>query len=193
MDGEVVHTRFLYLLHRLTVHTPQSDDLTTIQKYVGGIRDGYPALYAMMLGLKPTLRFATLQDAIEEAELAETNIAIVKTDTRSSASAPFWAASKRFGGGGHHGTAQAVNSLQGELSNEGEGGETAPSPGPKAQVYGFRVISFPNDRRYKMSEKEQHMLYDQKRCYRCYDQHPVGRHVPSCAKPVMKVAPKTSN
>ena len=33
------------------------------------------------------------------------------------------------------------------------------------------------------------MLYDARRCYRCYEQHPVGRFVPICNKPVKKVAP----
>ena len=100
------------------------------------------------------------------------------------------ASSKRFGDGGHDSIVRAINSLQGELSDEEEGAETAPSQGPKAQVYGFRVISFPNDGRYKLSEKEQRMLYDEKRCYRCYGQHPVGLRAPPCMKAVMKVAPR---
>jgi hypothetical protein len=187
-------TRFLYLLRRLTTQTPQSTDLTTVQKYVGGIRDGYPALYAMMLGLKPTLRFISLQDAIDEAEVAEANIAIVKMDSRSSSSPPAWAAAKRYGGGGHRAATESLNNLQGEYSNEGEGSVTAPSErSPGTQVYGFRYNPGPTDGRYKLSEKEQRMLYDEKRCYRCYGQHPVGRGQPPCTKPVMKVAPKPLN
>ena len=30
------------------------------------------------------------------------------------------------------------------------------------------------------------MLYDQKRCYRCYEKHFLGPHHPACEKPVMK-------
>jgi hypothetical protein len=190
-------TRFLYLLRRLTTQTPQSTDLTTVQKYVGGIKDGYPALHAMMLGVKLTLRFVGLQDAITAAQVAEVNLGIVKavakTDGRSLSSTPFWGASRRFGGGAHRGAAESVNNLEGECGEEEEGAETAPTRSPGAQVYGFRYNPGPSDGRYKLSEKEQRMLYDEKRCYRCYGKHPVGRDAPPCKKPVMKVAPKSSS
>jgi hypothetical protein len=182
--------RFLYLLRCLTVHTPQTTDLTTIQKYVGGIKDGYPALYAMMLGLKPTLRFESLQDAIDEAEVAEGNLAIAKMEGRSALSTPGWS-SRRFGGG-NRATTESLNNLQGEYDeeDEGPGQETAAATTPKSQLNGFRSFTSPEDGRYKLTEKEQRMLYDSKRCYRCYGQHPFGMGKPTCAKPVQKVAPR---
>jgi hypothetical protein len=187
------NTLFLHYLRRLSQHTSDTKDLTVIQKYVGGIRDGYPALYVMMKGVKASLQFDVLQDAMDEARLAEANLSIGKMEARASSSVSSWAGPRRFGGGGHRAATESLNNLQGEYSDEGgEGGETA-GESKTRQVNNFRFIPQSDDGRYKLAEKEQQMLYTQKRCYRCYGQHPVGPRAPPCTKPVMKTAPRPLN
>ena len=195
-DGKSTRTvstythRFLFLLRRLTKHSPQTDDITTIQKYVFGIRDGYEDLYNMMKALcaKPFLTFHFLYDAIEAAEVAEAHLEIVKMgEGNSSSSSSYWANRRRFAGN-YRAPAESLNNLQGEGSDEGETDDVEPKK--KAQLFGFRFITLPDDGRYKLTEKEQRMLYDEKRCYTCYGQHAVGRGQPQCKK-TQKVAPKS--
>jgi hypothetical protein len=187
--------RFIHYLRSLTSHTVQTTEVLVIDRYVGGIREGYPALYDVMLGVQktPSLRFATLQEAIYAAEEAEADLAISKATSRwtSSSASP---GNSRFRGNNRVGS-EAINNMQEEIS--GDEGEEAPSPTQSraalraaAKLFGFRFIALPSDGRYKLSEKEQRMLYDQKRCYRCYKEHPVGPRNPMCEQPVMKVAPK---
>ena len=185
--------RFLHYLRRLTDHSVQTSDVLVIDRYVAGIRTGYEALWRAMLGVQHVLSFATLQDAIEAAEVAEAEIAIAKISGSASTS-PYVRSGEgpRRGFGGPRAPTESLNSLEGELSDGREEGETS-APQQRTQLNSFRFISLPDDGRYKLSEKEQRMLYEQKRCYRCYGQHPVGRHVPACSKPVQKVAPKPSN
>jgi len=154
-------------------------------------------LFSWTMGVQKVLRFASLQEAISTAEEAEADFNFVTNTARSSA--PYSSSSFRSGdgagrarGSGRAAT-ESLNNLQGECSDEGEGSETAPRRGPGARVNAFRHRPGPTDGRYKLSEKEQRMLYDEKRCYRCYGQHPVGRGQPPGTKPVMKVAPKPLN
>ena len=60
----------------------------------------------------------------------------------------------------------------------------------RAHVFGFRYSPGPDDGRYKLSEEEAKMLYDENRCYRCYGQHPVGPRHPQCKTSTQKVAPE---
>ena len=186
--------RFLQLMRRLTEHSAKTRDITIVQKYVRGIEDGYPALYAVMKGVEPILRFATLQDAIDAAEVAE---AKVKISQMTPSRATHGAQQSGWGGahrprqdGGRAQPSESLNSLEGETSDgdEGREGETAR---PRAQLNGFRFITLPsNDGRHVLTEAQQRMLYEQKRCYRCYGQHPVGTGKPACTKPVQKEAPR---
>ena len=87
---------------------------------------------------------------------------------------------------------ESLNNLQEEYGeeDEGPGPETAAATTTKAQLYGFRFFTLPEDGRHKLTEKEQRMLYDEKRCYRCYGQHPIGMGKLACTKPVQKAAPR---
>ncbi len=186
--------RFLHYMRLLTSHTVQTSDVLVIDRYTAGIRTGYEALWKTMMGVQRVLTFATLQEAIEAAEVAEAEIAIGKINGRSSTSSSYGrregekAGRGSGGGGGGRSPTESLNALHGETegTTEGEGQEGA----PRAEVYGFRYNPGPADGRYRLTEKEQRMLYDEKRCYRCYGQHPVGVGKPHCTKPVQKVAPK---
>jgi hypothetical protein len=193
--------RFLYYMRALTNHSVQTTEVLVIDRYVHGIRVGYTGLYdAIMVAQRtPSPRFDTLQDAIDAAQDAEADLAIkgIVAATELSSSSSSSPGSGRFRSNRRFGS-DAVNSLQGEDSYNDEGrGEDSPSPAPSkaaakaaTQLFGFRFMTLPNDGRYKLSEKEQRMLYDQRRCYRCYEGHPVGPRHPVCEKPVMKTAPK---
>ena len=187
--------RFLFLLRRLTKHSPQTDDITTIQKYVFGIRDGYEDLYNMMLTLsrKPELlmKFDFLYEAVEAAEVAEAHLDFVKMGEsyrKPSSSSSYWANRRRSVGNYPRAPTESLNNLQGDDSDEGETDDVEPKK--KAQLFGFRFITLPDDGRYKLTEKEQKMLYDERRCYTCHGQHAVGRGQPQCKK-TQKVAPKS--
>ena len=188
--------RFLYFLRRLTTHSAQTTEVTVIDRYVRGIRKGYRALYDAMLAAQraPSPRFATLQEAINAAQVAQGDLGIMQQTRATSAPSSAWNRRPR---GNNGPTGEAMNNIQGEEGGEEGEGEESSSPTPSkaasrtaAKLFGFRFISSPNDGRYKLSEKEQKMLYDQRRCYRCYDRHPVGLLHPACQKPVMKTAPK---
>ena len=189
--------RFLHYMRLLTSHTVQTSDVLVIDRYVAGIRTGYEALWRAMLGVQRVLTFATLQEAIEAAEVAEAEIAIGKINGHSSTPSSYVHSGGRRegegagrGGGvksGGRATTESLNALQGETEGEEEGQEAAPA---RTQVYGFRYNPGPDDGRHRLTEKEQRMLYDEKRCYRCYGVHPVGVGKPACTKAVQKVAPK---
>jgi len=187
-------TRFLFYMRHLTKHAVQTDDVLVIDRYVLGIREGYPALYDAIVAAQKTAspRFATLQEAITAAEDAEAELALSKLTSRGTSSSSHrngrFRGHNRFGG-------EALNNMQGDESSED--GDDTPSPTPSkaapkaaAKLFGFRFISLPTDGRYKLSEKEQKMLYEQKRCYRCYERHLLGPRHPACEKPVVKTAPK---
>jgi hypothetical protein len=182
--------RFLHYMRLLTTHTVQTSDVLVIDRYVLGIRTGYEVLYRVMLGVQRVLRFASLQEAISAAEEAEAEISISKISARplSSSSSRYGESAGRGAGSGRALT-ESLNNLQGEYDDEGEGQETAPRT-PRTEVNGFRYNPGPADGRHRLTEKEQRMLYDEKRCYRCYGQHPVGIGKPTCTKPVQKIAPR---
>jgi hypothetical protein len=177
--------RFLHYMRLLTEHTAQTSDILVINRYVSGIRMGYEALFTVMLGVQHVLRFTSLQGAINAAEEAEAEMAIAKMAPRPPSTSS-WNATGRFRGNGRAAT-ESLNNLQGEPSDEGEDQGTTPN----VRVFGFRYSPGPDDGRYKLSEKEAKMLYDERRCYRCYGEHPVGPRHSVCKKPVMKTAPKS--
>jgi hypothetical protein len=192
--------RFLHYMRRLTSDTSQTGSILVIDRYVAGIREGYEALYRVMLGVQPVLRFATLQEAVEAAELAEVDLAIRKTTTRTSTSSVLsspWGAGGRPGGRGKDrlGT-ETLNNLQGEASDEGET-ETGSPPSrkstKKAQVFAFvfNPATQPKDGRYELKQKEGQMLYNERRCFRCHQEHPTGRDKPPCTNPMAKTAPQS--
>ena len=184
--------RFLHYMRCLTMHSALTVEVTVIDRYVQGIKSGYRALYDVMLTVQkvPSLRFTTLQEAIHAAEEAEADLAITKA---TSSSTPSWAGRNGFRSGHTRAPTEAVNNLQEEYGEEGEGETQSPTSektASRAKLYGFRYITLPNDGRYQLSEKEQKMLYDERRCYRCGRQHAVGPRAPPCTNPVMKCAPK---
>ena len=149
------------------------------------------------------LWFDTLREAIDAAEVAEVAINVSRTDKRSERSAAASSSSssgyarKNYGGRRPTST-ESLNNMEGSRG-EGEKEETTPgsaaaaanpwASGP-AQLYGFVYRPSPRDGRHSLTEAQARMLYDQKRCYRCYGTHPVGRDTPHCTAPVMKTAPQ---
>ena len=183
-------SRFLYLLRRVSPHThaAQTTDVTIVQKYLRGIKDGYPNLYAMMLGMKAVLRPHSLHEAISAAQVGEEDLAIVRAEQRTTSSPSVWRSQRRQGVGPRAAT-ESLNNLQGEYSDGELEVEEAPATKKKVQLHGFRFVTLPDDGRYKLTEKEQKLLYDKHLCYRCYGSHPVGRGAAPCTKPVQKASP----
>jgi len=180
---------FLNYMRYLTSHTVNTTDILVIDRYVLGIKVGYDALYKVMLGVQKVLRYETLAEAIEGAHIAEVDLNIGKASNRSSSSSSSsgWPTQQsRYRA--NRAPTEALNSVEGERSDEGEG-ETDSPPPSKAKVYGFVFRPSPNDGRYKLKELEAKMLYDDKRCYRCYKAHLFGPGHPRCSAPVQKVPP----
>jgi hypothetical protein len=161
-------------------HGIQTTDLLVKDRYEQGIKSGYPALYAVMLGRDQVLRFTTLGDAIEAAEVAESDLAIGKLSHRHDSS---------YGGRGfHRQQAAELANMEGGMDDDTSRSEGAPSRGA-AKMYGFVYRPSPNDGRHPLTEPEMKMLYDGKRCYKCYKVHKLG----SCQAAVQKVAPRPLN
>ena len=186
---------FLHYM-RATSHSVQTDDRLVIDRYVEGIRTGYDALFKVMMGVQKVLWFDTLREAMDAAEVAEVAINVSRTDKRSERSAAASSSSssgyarKNYGGRRQTST-ESLNSMEGSR-REGEKEETTPAvtPSGPAQLYGFVYRPSPKDGRHLLTEAQAKMLYDQRRCYRCYGTHPLGRDTPHCTAPVMKTAPQ---
>jgi len=175
---------FTKLMMALTSHTHLTHDLLVIERYTRGIRDGYPALYETMLGRDKFLNYATLAEAVEGAQLAETELAIGKTTRSTSSSSSSFRFPRQSGS-----PAVGVNNLQGESQtgeHDGTSGEGETHPSANT------ITTRPNDGRHHLTPVERQMLYDGKRCYRCYAVHPFGGSHPRCNKPVQKIAPLKS-
>ena len=204
-------SRFLSLMRQLTPHDVRTTDMLVIAHYVSGIREGYEALYRAMKGTELVLRFSTLAEAIERAELAEIDLNISKKErARSSSSTSSSSGGQSTAGGRYNnrggrgttakgGSQATVNNTQGEDRSEGES-ESQQSVKAKShsasanttQVYGFVFRPDSSHGRHVLTEAEQRMLYQERRCYRCYKVHPVGRDTPRC-EVVKKEAPKLLN
>ena len=189
--------RFLHYLRRLTTETAQTDSILVIDRYVAGIRSGYEALYKVMLGFQPVLRFATLQEAIDAAEIAEVDVGIRRTNSQLSSPS---VGSSTWNGRSRNrdrAAAETVNNLQqGEASDEGETETASPPPRrytKKSQLYVFQFNpdTQPKDGRYVLTKKEGQMLTDERRCWRCHQRHPTGRGAPLCTNRMPQTPPKS--
>jgi hypothetical protein len=183
---------FLHYMRALTTHSVLTEDLLVINRYVGGIRIGYDALYKVILGVHKVLWYDTLQEAIEAAYQAEAAMAVSRIDYRSAAgsSAPSSSAGNRFRG--KRQSNDSLNNVEGEVSEEGEG-ETKPADKTESQstakVYGFRFVPGPDDGRFPLTEVMARMLYKEGRCYRCHLKHPVGPNAGRCTRTPATTAP----
>jgi hypothetical protein len=191
--------RFLHYMRQLCRgESVLTTNILIIDRYVAGIRAGYEALYMMMLGVKPVLRFTTLNDAIDAAQIAEADLDMVKLNNQlptSSAAAP-WANGRMRPRGGAPTRGAAINNLEGGDREEGETEDDTPpsrQSSKKAQLnaFVFNPAVQPKDGRYALNEKEGQMLYDEKRCFRCHQSHPTGRGTPHCTRSMPQTAPKS--
>ena len=156
-------SHFTRLMRALTPHTPLTTDLAVIDRYCEGVRIGYPTLWAEMKGMHSVLSYDTLSDAITGAQVAESALAVLKLQHSSSSTYR-----------ARH-TAQ-VNNIQTDTDD-------SPSP-PRSPLYkkrerkqstlaanAFVYKPVTEEGRYKLSEAQQKLLYDERRCYRCYGPH----------------------
>ena len=192
--------RFLHYLRRLTDETAQTHSILVIDRYMAGIRSGYEALYKVMLGFQPVLRFGTLQEAIDAAEIGEVDIGIRRTNSQLSSpsvGSSTWSGRPRSEDRGA--ATETLNNLQqGEDSDEGETDSETASPPPrratkKSQLYVFQFNpdTQPKDGRYVLTKKEGQMLTDERRCWRCHQRHPTGRGAPLCTNRMPQTPPKS--
>jgi Retrotransposon gag protein len=165
---------FLDLMNSLTPHHQvTTEDMLVIDRYLKGIEDGYPVLYTAMKGADTVLYYPSLSAARDGAEVAESELA-----------------AKKIGQGVGRRTAGAgveVSNLWGDLDQD----DITPGEAPSVNVVttGATVARRPSDGRHVLTPAEKQMLYNGKRCYRCYAVHPFGAGHPKCNKPVQKSAP----
>jgi hypothetical protein len=163
--------QFTRLMRALTPHTSLTTDLAIIDRYCEGVRIGYPALWNEMKGMHAVLSYDTLAEAISGAQVAESALGVVKLQHSSSS---IYRA--------RHTT--QVNNIQTNsddspgvtVDNRSNSDSPPHSPvttkGEKhhsLNAFVYRPIT--EEGRYKLSEAQQKMLYDQRRCYRCYESH----------------------
>lgn len=175
-------SHFTRLMRALTPHTPLTTDLAIIDRYCEGVRIGYPTLWAEMKGMHSVLSYDTLSDAITGAQVAESALSVLKLQHSSSSNYR-----------ARHTT--QVNSIQ---SNTDDSPSPPRSPISKkrekkqstvtANAFVYKPVT--EEGRYKLTEAQQKVLYDERRCYRCYGRlHPK---MGTCAKR-MTVAPSPLN
>jgi hypothetical protein len=176
--------QFTRLMRSLTSHTLLTTDLLVIDRYLQGIRVGYSALWAEMKGMHSVLIYDSLADAINGAQIAESALAVGKM--QQSSSSPSFRS--------RHSSAQ-VNNLQQQTEDEGHTsppsspGAPSSKKGRKPQLNGFVYRPITEEGRFPQTEAQQRMLYDERRCFRCYLVHEkLGR----CGKK-MTVAPRPLN
>jgi hypothetical protein len=177
----------LYMRH-LTAHSASTTDLLIIQRYVAGIREGYPSLYAEMKGNLTVLKYSTLALAIEGAELAEAAFTVRGVNKQHSGSSSHPHSSH----GGSRSSSQANNVEVGSDEEETPGAPPPPrqrrSNRTAGRIYGFNFRVKPKEfGRHPLTIEQAKMLFEEKRCYECYGQHAdLGK----CGKK-MTVAPKS--
>ena len=162
---------FTRLMRALTPHTSLTTELAIIDRYCEGVRIGYPALWTEMKGMHAVLSYDTLAEAVSGAQVAEAALGVVKLQHSSSSNYR-----------GRH-TAQA-NNIQNNVDdspfvtvNNKSNSHFAPrSPVTtkgeeqhSLNAFVYRPIN--EEGRYKLTEAQQKMLYDHRRCYRCYESH----------------------
>ena len=186
---------FVRYMRQLTEYNQQTDNLLVIQRYVKGIRDGYCALYDVMRGPDLLVMYRSLSDAIMAAQTAESQMTSSKSykPAAQSSSAPSLRSEQRSSA---YRAAKQVNNLQeGKLSDsaEGESGLAQQEGQQHLRAYGFTYRPSPKDGRHPLTKAEAQMLYDERRCFRCHELHPVGHGQPLCKRPVAKTAPRPLN
>jgi hypothetical protein len=175
---------FVSLMRDCSSHDLNTKDILVIDRYVSGIQLGYPSLYIAMKGAEQILKYITLAEAKEGAEYAEIALHTVRkslASSRVSGRSAFPTSASRSPAG------IEVSNLYGELEDDAaatSGGEE--QPGVSVNVFTARPSS---DGRHHLTPAEKALLYEGKRCYRCYAVHPFGPGKPRCSKPVQKVAP----
>jgi hypothetical protein len=192
---------FLHYMRALTVHSVQTTDILVIDRYVAGIKAGYEALYKVMLGVQRVLWFDSLKEAIDAAEVAEVTLTVSRIDKRAERSSAAASSPPGTGTGrgyrGRRQPTQALNNVEGSPQSGTEVAATATAPAAPAEpvrMYGFRYQGpGPNDGRHPLTESQAKMLYEEHRCYRCHEVHPLGTGTPRCTKAPAKTAPRPLN
>jgi hypothetical protein len=179
---------FVSLMRDCSDHDLNTKDILVIDRYVSGIQLGYPSLYTAMKGAEQILKYSTLAEAKEGAEYAEIALHTVRKSLASSrvSGRPAFPTSVSRSPAGVE-----VSNLYGELQDDAAATSTLGAgdeeqPGVSANVFTSRPSS---DGRHHLTPAEKALLYEGKRCYRCYAVHPFGPGKPRCSKPVQKVAP----
>jgi hypothetical protein len=194
-------SQFTRLMHTLAPqHSLKTGDVLVLGRYLQGIKDGYPALYNEMKGNLSVLRYPSLAEAIAGAQIAESHLGIAKSQrahfsSSSSSSSGQWQRS-----GGNRPSSTQVNSLEGETEDGEDDTSSSSSSRKEGQSPPFKPVRLnfifresANDGRYKLNETEMKMLYDDRRCYRCYKQHKFGKGQPKCEARLQTVAPRPLN
>jgi hypothetical protein len=181
--------RFLEYMRALTHHQITTTEMTVIDRYLAGIQLGYPALWTAMLVNGQEVRYYSLLEARHAAATAESKIkaAGIRAGARTAA-----------------GVRQAqVNNAYAVLGEDGgdlpDGDGYLPGESSSQSSASVNNVQSPSggkqfiDGRYVLTAPEKQLLMKERRCYRCYEQHAFGRHVPRCSKPVQKTAPRPLN
>lgn len=169
---------FTRFMKSLTSHSILTREIVLIDRYTKGIEIGYPALWdEMKAQSKQSIdpQYVTLAEAITAAELAESALAVSKIQ-RSSVSSSH-----------HHRAHQTrVNHME---STTDDSSSPPRSPVSRrrqkkpstltANGFAYRPVGS-DEGRYRLTESEQRALYDQNRCYHCYQpRHPKMNACPT--------------
>lgn len=183
--------RFLEYMRALTQHQISTTEMVIIDRYLAGIQTGYPALWTAMLVNGQEMRYYSLLEARHAASTAESKIkaASIKAGARSAAGTRSVQVNNTYavvddgggdfpvGDGDDYHPAENGSQLSASVNN------MQPSSGGKQF----------NDGRHVLTISEKQLLMKERRCYRCYEQHAFGRHLPRCSKPIQKAAPRPLN
>jgi len=160
---------FTRFMKSLTNHSILTHDIVVIDRYTKGIEMGYPTLWAEMKAQSKQSfdpQYVTLAEAITAAELAESALAVSKIQHSSVSSS-------------HHPRAHQtrVNYME-STTDDSPSPPRSPMRRQKktstltANGFVYRPVGS-DEGRYKLTESEQRALYDQNRCYHCYQpRHP---------------------
>jgi hypothetical protein len=165
---------FTRLMRALTTQTRNTEDIVIIDRYCEGIKNGWPALWSEMKGTHAVLVYVTLADAIEGAEIAETQLGVRSKE------------SSHHHHGRHH--THHVNHIHSNTSMDDSPSpprspvnrrrQRKPSTTLTANGFVYRPVGA-EEGRYRLSESEMKALYEQNRCYHCYQpRHPKMNSCP---------------
>ena len=167
--------RFVRLMQTLVKKTPATTDLMVIHHYCAGIENGYPSLWTEMKNGHAVARYATLSEAITAAGLAEINLSIRHQES-------------------HHHDRRSRHHTQVNHMQSNSRGDDSPTPSPPRSPSTKRRVKKPTsstltangfvfkpvtgEGRFRLTESQQKSLYDQNRCYHCYQ--PFHPNMKSC-------------